>query len=294
MLELDVLTRRYGENVALDSLSFNVKRGEVVGFLGPNGAGKTTAMRAILGIVSPDSGEVRWDGKLADLSVRLSFGYMPEERGLYPTMKIIEQLIFLGQLHGMDKSETETAARHWLEIVGLETRGNDRLDSLSMGNQQRIQLVASLIHKPQLLVLDEPFSGLDPTGISTLSEILKERGREGAAVVFSSHQLNLVESLCERVVIIDHGRKVVEGTVDELTQSRDILSVRVDDDLSGNWSNELSGVTVEAVNQGTVRLRLLNASATEVLDAARTHGAVSYFAFDGKRLSEVFHEAVKR
>ncbi len=293
MLELDRLSRTYGSTVALDELSFTVAPGEVVGFLGPNGAGKTTAMRAVLGIVHPDSGDLRWQGKPLDLETRLRFGYMPEERGLYPTMKILEQLTFLGKLHGMRASDASTSALHWLGVLGVGDRGNMRVDSLSMGNQQRVQLAAALVHSPELLVLDEPFSGLDPTGIEALSAVLKQRAAEGTAVVFSSHQLDLVENLCERVVIVNKGRRVTEGFVEELTVSNDVLSVSVEGDPEGNWAAGLSGVEQQGVERGAVRLRLLDGtSSRNVLDAAQHGGTVRHFSYERKRLSEVFREAV--
>jgi ABC-2 type transport system ATP-binding protein len=293
VLEIESLSRRYGEKVALDGLTFNVAPGEVVGFLGPNGAGKTTAMRAALGIVQPDSGSIRWDGKPVDLDARLRFGYIPEERGLYPTMSLDEQLSFLGQLHGMSKKHAGSAALHWLTALGLGDRMNDRLDSLSMGNQQRVQLAAALVHQPEVLVLDEPFSGLDPTGIEALSNVLKQRADDGVAVVFSSHQLDLVEGLCERVVIIDKGRDVLQGAVDELTVAGDVLRVRVHS-ADSSWTQGILGAEVIAVDGHDVTLRLIGATSDDVLDAARRAGTITYFGFERRRLSEVFREAVNR
>lgn len=293
MLELERLSRRYGNNVALDNLSFSVSPGDVVGFLGPNGAGKTTAMRAILGIVRPDSGRVRWNGQLVDLSARLRFGYIPEERGLYPTMKLHEQLAFLGRLHGMTKVVARQKAEHWLSALGLADRLNDRLDGLSLGNQQRVQLAAALLHDPEVLILDEPFSGLDPVGIGALSDVLTEQARNGVAVVFSSHQLDLVEGLCRRVVIIDKGRKVLEGEVDSLTTASHVLTVRVKDDNENLWASHAQDVEVLASDVHGVRLRLgVDASPSQILDLARAAGEVVHFSFERKRLSEVFREAV--
>lgn len=294
MLQLEALTRRYGTNVALDNLSFTVRPGDVVGFLGPNGAGKTTAMRAILGILRLDSGVVRWHGKVVDLSARLRFGYIPEERGLYPTMKLWEQLAFLGRLHGLSRNDAGERARHWLSVLGLAERVNDRLDALSLGNQQRVQLAAALLHEPELLVLDEPFSGLDPTGIQSLSDVLTEQAKNGVAVVFSSHQLDLVEGLCERVVIIDKGRKVLEGAVDELTTASRVLSVNVRNSGDNAWALALEGVEVMGVDSHGARLRLTESDSTaHILEAARSAGEVVHFSFEKKRLSEIFHDAVR-
>ncbi len=293
MLELNGVSRRYGNDIALDDLSFKVSGGEVVGFLGPNGAGKTTAMRAVLGIVSPDSGELKWNGKALSLAARLRFGYMPEERGLYSTMTIIDQLVYLGRLHGMSRDDARASSRHWLSVMGIGDRSEHRLDSLSLGNQQRVQMVAALLHSPELLVLDEPFSGLDPTGIEALAEVLTEQARQGVAVVFSSHQLDLVEGLCERVVIINKGKTVIAGSVEELTHSDTVLTVRVQQDPDGSWAKSLDGVTVAGVRNGDVRLHLTDGTSPDsVLDAARRCGSVRRFTFERKRLSEVFRDAV--
>lgn len=294
VLELDGLTRHYGPRVALDSLSLTVPAGSVVGFLGPNGAGKTTAMRVVLGIVAPDAGTLRWMDSPVDDAARLRFGYMPEERGLYPTMKVLDQLIFLGRLHGMTRSDAHGASVSWLERLGIGDRADDRLDSLSMGNQQRVQMVAALVHEPDLLVLDEPFSGLDPTATETLGAVLVERARAGAAVMFSSHQLDLVEHLCERVVIIDKGRTVVEGKTADLTTSADVVAVEVEgDDGTNGWTADLGDQFVSTMENGRVRVQVgPGRSADAVLDAARRAGSVRHFGFERRRLSEVFREAV--
>ncbi|MBJ7600558.1 ATP-binding cassette domain-containing protein, partial [Candidatus Nephthysia bennettiae] len=190
MLELVALERRYGEVVALDKLTFTVPPGQVFGFLGANGAGKTTAMRAVFGLVALDGGQVRWCGAPIGERERQDFGYMPEERGLYPGMAVLDQLVFLGRLQGLDAETAREAGMHWTERLGLSGRRADKVESLSLGNQQRAQLAAALVHSPELLVLDEPFSGLDPVAVDTMSEILAERASAGATVVFSSHQLD--------------------------------------------------------------------------------------------------------
>jgi ABC-2 type transport system ATP-binding protein len=195
-------------------VSFAVEPGQMFGFVGPNGAGKTTAMRIVMGVLAPDRGEVRWNGAPLDHRVRTRFGYMPEERGLYPKMRVRTQLAYLASLHGA--AEPEAAADRWIGRLGLTERGGDRVEQLSLGNQQRVQLAAALVHEPELLVLDEPFSGLDPIGVDVLSGVLAEYAATGVPVVFSSHQLELVERLCEAVAIIKDGRLVASGTVDEL------------------------------------------------------------------------------
>ena len=219
-LEFEGLRRTYGTVLALDDLSFVVPAGQVVGFLGPNGAGKTTTMRAIFGLTDLDAGSVRWNGTPVGAAQRRRFGYMPEERGLYPSMLVGEEIEYLGRLHGMEKSSAATATKQWLERLDVADRATAKVETLSHGNQQRVQLAAALLHDPEVLVLDEPFAGLDPTGIDAMAEVLVEQAHSGRCVLFSSHQLDLVEDLCESVVIIDHGRLVARGTVDELATQR--------------------------------------------------------------------------
>lgn len=216
LLELEELRRTYGSVVALDDLSFSVPSGQVVGFLGPNGAGKTTTMRAIFGLTDLDSGVVRWDGTPVGRPQWKRFGYMPEERGLYPGMLVGDQVEYLGRLHGMSASDAASATKKWLEQLNIADRATSKVEALSHGNQQRVQLAAALVHDPDLLVLDEPLAGLDPTGIDAIGRVLVDQARAGCCVLFSSHQLDLVEDLCEQVIIIDHGRLVVTGTVDDL------------------------------------------------------------------------------
>ncbi len=295
LLEVRGLRRRFANLIALDDLSFSVRAGEVVGFLGPNGAGKTTTMRAIFGLTDLDAGEVRWNGASVSAGDRRRFGYMPEERGLYPGMRIGDQLVYIGRLHGMSMDDARRAAASWLERLGLADRVNDKVESLSHGNQQRVQLTAALLHEPELLILDEPLAGLDPTGIDDIGAILVERARAGCCVLFSSHQLDQVEDLCETVIIIDHGRLLETGRVDDLaTGGARRLVVRVEGDRDGAWSTGLEGVTVSQVAGGEVRLILDEGVDTDdVLEVARRTGRVTEFVMQRRRLSEVFREALR-
>jgi ABC-2 type transport system ATP-binding protein len=297
MLELDDLHRRFADVIALDGMSFTVEAGRVVGFLGPNGAGKTTAMRAVLGVTALDSGSIRFAGATVDAEARRHFGYMPEERGLYPGMRVLEQLEYLGRLHGMEAGDARRSAQEQCERLGLGERIESKVEELSLGNQQRVQLAAALVHDPELLVLDEPFSGLDPVGIDDLSAVLADHAHNGATVLFSSHQLDLVEHLCEAVAIVDHGRLVASGTVEELTRGgTPRLAVRVADDPEGRWTARLPpGARPEAIEHGTVTVALDDGVEPDaVLDAARAAGSVEHFAFERRRLSEVFRAAVRR
>jgi ABC-2 type transport system ATP-binding protein len=295
-LELDGLRRRYGSVTALDGLTFSVPAGQVFGFLGPNGAGKTTTMRAIFGVASLDAGEIRWRGKPVDEEARRSFGYMPEERGLYPSMRLLDQVEYFARLHDMSEPAARQAARYWLGRLGLGDREDARIDALSHGNQQRAQLAVALVHDPELLVLDEPFAGLDPGGVDDMSGILAERAAAGVTVLFSSHQLDLVEDLCEAVAIIHHGRLVVSGLVADLERGdRPRLAVRVADDPHGAWARVLTPDLgeIESVRAGgTVLISLTKgADSQRILDLARAAGPVEHFSFEARRLSEVFREA---
>jgi ABC-2 type transport system ATP-binding protein len=294
VLELCGLTRRFGALTALDDLSFGVPSGQVVGFLGPNGAGKTTTMRAIFGLIDLDAGAVRWNGAPVGPVQRRRFGYMPEERGLYPGMLVGEQLEYMGRLHGMTERGAANATRTWLERLRIADRAASKVESLSHGNQQRVQLAAALVHAPELLVLDEPLAGLDPAGIDAIGEVLVQQAWAGCCVLLSSHQLDLVEDLCDSVTIIDHGRLVVSGSVNELAGGGPrSLVVRVVGDRDGAWARRLPGVTVSELDRGAVRLVLEESVDSQaVLAAAMAAGRVTEFAFSRRRLSEVFRQAM--
>jgi ABC-2 type transport system ATP-binding protein len=293
-LELIGLSRRFGPVVALDGLTFGVPPGQVFGFLGPNGAGKTTTMRAIFGVVALEAGQVRWRGEPVTEADRHRFGYMPEERGLYPGMQILDQLEYLGRLHDMTTAAAREAARNWIKRLGLAGRESAKLEALSHGNQQRVQLAAALMHDPDLLVLDEPFAGLDPGGVDDMTEILAEQAGAGVTVLFSSHQLDLVEHICQSVAIIHRGRVVTQGAVADLERGdRPRLAVRVATDPAGDWARRLDPAvaTMERVDAGTVLLALAaGADSQRVLDAARAAGPVEHFTFATRRLSEVFRD----
>jgi ABC-2 type transport system ATP-binding protein len=294
-LEFVGLCRRYGEVLALDDLSFSVPVGQVFGFLGPNGAGKTTAMRAVFGLVELDAGSVRWQDAAIGIAERRSFGYMPEERGLYPGMQIRRQLEYLCELHGKSAADARRATACWLERLGIAERGLDKLESLSLGNQQRVQLAAALLHEPELLILDEPFAGLDPVGIDEVTAILAEQARDGRGVLFSSHQLDLVEHICESVAIIDRGRLVAGGRLDELERrGQRRLVVKVEGDRDGAWARGLPGVTISRTEAGESRLVLEDSVDSQaLLQQAMAAGPVLRFDFERRRLSEVFREAVR-
>ena len=295
MLEISDLSKRYGPVVALDGATLAVRPGRLVGFLGPNGAGKTTTMRCIFGLARPDRGSITWQGAPIDRAHRLRFGYMPEQRGLYPRMKVADQLSYFAQQHGMPSGAAKAATSRWLDALGLADRSGARLEALSHGNQLRVQLGAALVHDPELLVLDEPFSGLDPLGIATMTAILRERAGAGVGVVFSSHQLDLVEDVCEDVVIINRGRIVAAGGIDELRSASDRRHLEVE--VTGNGNAWLAGRTdLTVMERAGDFARLLVPADLDlgaVLAAASAAGPVARFSFQPPTLSELFMEVVQ-
>ena len=296
MLELSQLSKRYGEVQALDECSFRVERGRMLGFLGPNGAGKTTAMRSVFNLVRLDEGSVSWRGKPVGQSQRLRFGYMPEQRGLYPKMKVGRQLTYLGRIHGMTTAEAEAAVERWLEELGLSDRAKDPLEKLSHGNQQRIQLAAALMHDPELLVLDEPFSGLDPFGVETMANVLRARAAAGAAVVFSSHQIDTVEDLCQDVAIINRGRIVMSGEVRRLKEDSPHWVIELE--MGTRGIEGISGLeAVVSVDFDGYRHRIVvrkGGDLSDLVSRLDLGGDVRHFTFSAPSLSELFREAVTR
>jgi ABC-2 type transport system ATP-binding protein len=292
-LVVSALAKRYGDIVALDDLSLNVESGELFGFVGSNGAGKTTTMRIVMGLVAADRGQVLWRGQPLGLTERRRIGYMPEERGLYPKMRIAEQLAYLARLHGMGASEARAAAQRWLDRLGLGSRGRDELQALSHGNQQRAQLAAALVFAPDLLILDEPFAGLDPIATDVMTTVLREQADRGVPVVFSSHQLELVEAICDRVGIVASGHLVAQGTVAELgAQAPRRLWVDAPQAPPG-WASGLAGTTVVR-SQGTRLLLELDPATDDqhVLRAALATGAVRAFEPVRPSLADVFRDVV--
>ena len=291
VLAIEGLAKRFGAATALDRVTFQVRPGEVFGFVGGNGAGKTTTMRIVLGVIDSDAGTVSWQGSPVDAAVRRRIGYLPEERGLYPKMRVTEHLVYLARLHGMSRSAAAAAATRWTDRVGLGGRRGDEVQKLSLGNQQRVQLCAALVHDPDVLVLDEPFSGLDPAAVDTMSEVLRERAAAGIPVIFSSHQLELVERLCDRVGIISAGRMVAVGTVDEL---REGSAERYD--VTGppaGWADGLPGVRVLGTDGARTRVELSPGTGDQkLLAAALAAGPVHAFGPYRPPLTELYRDAV--
>jgi ABC-2 type transport system ATP-binding protein len=291
MLELVDLRKRFGDVVALDGAGFTVEHGRILGFLGPNGAGKTTAMRVVFGLVNADSGSVKWDGDAVDATDRLRFGYMPEERGLYPKMQVREQLVHFSRLSGLSKAEAGRAVDHWLGTLGLSDRGNSKLEDLSHGNQQRVQLAAALAPDPELLILDEPFAGLDPIGVESLAGTLRGLASSGVTIVFSSHQLDLVEDVCQDVAIINEGRVVLSGTLDDIKNNSTKRRLTIDVD-GEPWVPKAAGTTVIDGHGRSHSIVDGDAPIADLLAEAHAAGTVSRFMFEPPRLTDLFREAV--
>ncbi|GAA2165447.1 MULTISPECIES: ABC transporter ATP-binding protein [Glycomyces] len=289
MLEIKDLHKRFGDTVALDGVSLTAAPGEVVGFVGANGAGKTTTMRIAMGVLAADSGRIVYDGAPLDVAARRRFGYMPSERGLYPKMKTAEQIAYFGELHGMSRAEARRSAAALLEQLNLTERAGDFVQDLSLGNQQRVQLAVSLVHDPEALILDEPFSGLDPIAVDVMGTALKDRAADGAPVIFSSHQLDLIERLCDSVVIIGNGKIIAAGSVEEL-KAKEVKQLRV----CVQTAQDLTGAFPGTVTRDGDDYLVEDADDQEVLRIAAAAGRVTHFAYDQPTIAEIFREAVTR
>ena len=285
------LRHRFGERVALDGVDLTVQPGVLTGLLGPNGAGKTTLMRVMLGVIEADAGEVLVDGRRVGFADRQRWGYMPQERGLYPKMPAGEQLAYMARVHGVGKAEAHERARRLLDELGLGDRWGDRTDKLSGGMQQRVQLGTALVHEPDVVILDEPFAGLDPVAVEELATTLRARVAAGVTVVLSSHQLDLVQDLCTEIVMIDHGRQVLAGSVAELRSSsgRRQLRLGLPHGVPRDWLAPFPEVTVASDDADALRLTLpTGVDPLAVLDAARAAGPVTDFGLDLPTLSQLF------
>ncbi|HET6561423.1 MAG TPA: ATP-binding cassette domain-containing protein [Marmoricola sp.] len=293
MLSVHDLTRCFGSATALDHVSFDVRPGRITGFVGGNGAGKTTTMRIMVGVLAATAGDVRWDGSPLTAEWRRSFGYMPEERGLYPKMRVLDQLVFFGRIHGMTSSAAARRATGLLDRLGLTERRDDVLETLSLGNQQRVQIAAALVHHPSALVLDEPFSGLDPLAVDAMVELLRDEITPEMPVLFSSHQLELVERLSDDLVILSSGRVVVSGAVEALRRrERDRFRVRLAPGADTGVFHRIDE-TPELAADGSAVVSLGEASPEDVLARLVREAPVAEFARESRPLAEIYREAVR-
>ena len=299
-LEIDHVTKRFGSTTALDGLTFEVGRGEVFGFLGANGAGKTTTMRICLGIVVADDGAIRWDGRPVGEVPRRTWGYLPEERGLYPRMNVLDQLVYFGSLYGMTPDRARRDALAWLDRFRIPEYASRRAEELSKGNQQKVQFIAAVLHDPEVLLMDEPFTGLDPVNLILLREAFAELRDRGRTVIFSTHQMETAEAMCESVAIVDHGRLVAGGRVRDLKRASGRRTLRIavgsGDAATPGWLGSLPGVGAIRPNATGVELELLpSADPAAILAAVLAEGeSVSRFEVVEPSLEALFIEYVGR
>jgi ABC-2 type transport system ATP-binding protein len=291
MLRVEGLRKRFGSLQALDDVNLEVGPGQLVGFLGPNGSGKTTTMRAVMGLITVDGGSITWNGVPVGPVARRRFGYMPAERGVYPKMTVRDQIVFFARLAGLPREQARRNADRWMERVDIAGRADDEVINLSTGNQQRVQLAVALVHEPEVLLLDEPFSGLDPTAVETMKAVLLEEVERGAAVLFSSHQLDLVSDVSRRVIVVDQGRIVLQGDVQQLREASPVRYVSVVFAAPAPWQPEQAEVIERVGRRVTVRVGS-DARASDLLADAERAGPVAEFSFAPPDLSEVFLRSV--
>ncbi len=295
-LLLEHLNKSFAAVHAVQDLSLEVKEGAIFGFLGQNGAGKSTTMRMILDIIRPDSGTITWNGQPVNKVPRRAWGYLPEERGLYPKMAVEDQLLFLAQLQGVKKAEVQRELNEWLERFQITENRKKKVEELSKGNQQKIQFLASVLHDPTILIMDEPFSGLDPVNVNLLKEAFLEMHRRGKTIIFSTHQMETVEELCQDIAIIKRGQLVRYGNLRQIKHAtgRTIVRLALADDPTIGWLDNMPGVSVTKRREDYIEMNL-TASATpdDILKTAIQRGGhVLLFEIAEPSLNDIFIEAV--
>lgn len=292
MLEVSNLRKSFGETVAVDGLSFTIEPGEIMGLIGQNGAGKTTTFRLILNLLVANAGQTLWNGESIGEGLLDNIGYLPEERGLDEKLTVEQQLLYLGQLNGMTKREVTESIDAWMERFQVKGDRKDKISSLSKGNQQKVQLIATLMHEPDLIILDEPFSGLDPVNAELLEDGIRHAAKRGASIIFSSHNMANVESLCQSVVMLKNGRQVLGGTIDEVKSLFDRLKIYLEAPIATAELEAISGV--QSVEQLDARHRLIHieqeAVGRDVFEAAHQSGTVYQFSQQAPTLEEIFKE----
>src|SRR5947207_5462217 len=297
-LVVDRLTKRFAAVLALDELSFDVPRGQVFGFLGANGAGKTTTMRIALGVLRPDAGTVTWDGVLSEDLPRTTWGYLPEERVLYPRMTILDQLVYFAGLYGVPRDRAAREVREWLARFRVPEFANRRAEELSKGNQQKVQFLAAILHDPDVLLMDEPFTGLDPVNVALLREAFLELRDRGKTIVFSTHQMEMAEAMCESVAIVDRGRVVAGGTLRDVKRStgRRTVVLGIDGDHRFEWLSAVPGtrVTRRGMDRSVIELDA-GVEPGAILAAALARDLrVTHFELADASLEQVFIDHVGR
>lgn len=295
-LVLEHIDKSFDQFRAIQDLSMEVKEGTIFGFLGANGAGKTTTMRMILDILRPDRGSITWNGQDVRTVTRRNWGYLPEERGLYPKMRVDEQLLFLARLNGLAKQAAERELDDWLERFQITSYRKKKVDELSKGNQQKVQFLATILHDPLILIMDEPFSGLDPVNANVLREAFFEMHRRGKTIIFSTHQLEQAEEMCQDILIINKGQAVVQGSVREVKRQhgRNVVRLKLDNDAEANWLDSLAGVQVTKRRQDYIEMQIqADLNPNLIVEAALQHGGIiSRFELAEPSLTDIFIERV--
>ncbi|MGD6817782.1 ABC transporter ATP-binding protein [Metabacillus sp. 113a] len=292
-LVLNDVTKNFGAHTAVNQLDISIPEKEIFGFLGANGAGKTTTFRMVLGLLNPSAGEISWQGKPVNYKVTNQIGYLPEERGLYPKMKVKDQLVYLAKLKGMNKSESEKELVRWLDRFKVPEYLNKKVEELSKGNQQKIQFITAVLHRPKLLILDEPFSGLDPVNVEMLKEAVEELRQQGTSIVFSSHRMEHVEELCNHLCIMHKGKPVVHGGLKEIKRSFGKKNVIIHADFDLSYLSELPGVVkAKKISEG-IRLQVTGEEVSQdILSAIQNKGFIRRFELEEPSLNDIFIEKV--
>ena len=295
-LVVEHISKSFAQFQAIKDLSMEVKEGSLFGFLGANGAGKTTTMRMILDIIRPDIGHITWNGKDVREVPRQKWGYLPEERGLYPKMVVEDQVLFLARLNGLSKQAAKRELDEWLERFHINANREKRVEELSKGNQQKVQFLATIVHDPDILVMDEPFSGLDPVNANVLKEAFLEMHRRGKTIIFSTHQLEQVEEMCEDIIIINKGQTIIQGSVNEVKHQhgRNVARLKLDNDPEARWLDTLEGIQVTKRRQDYIEMQIqANLNPNLIVEAALQHGAtISRFELTEPSLTDIFIEHV--
>ena len=279
MLKITNLRKEYDTVVAVDGVSMEVKRGELFGLLGPNGAGKTTTIRTVLNIIQPDSGEITFNGKPFTKEMWNIIGYLPEERGLYRKSKIINTILYFAALKGISAKQAKPLAFYWLERFGLKNEGHRKIEELSKGNQQKVQLILSILHRPELLILDEPFTGLDPVNQILLKDILLELRQQNTAIIFSTHQMEQVEKMCDNICLINKGKPVLSGELYEIKKRYGTNSIHLEYEGDGEFLKKFDFVRRADVYQNYAELELTDISRSSEL-LASLNGKLSLRKFE--------------
>ncbi|MBU8880027.1 ABC transporter ATP-binding protein [Bacillus sp. FJAT-29790] len=292
-LQLEHVTKRFGKFTAVDNFSISIPEKEMFGFLGANGAGKTTTFRMILGLIDPSEGKVTWDGKPIDYSTSPLIGYLPEERGLYPKLKVKDQIVYLARLRGMQKQDILKELTYWLNRFKVPEYADKKVEELSKGNQQKIQFITAVIHKPKLLILDEPFSGLDPLNVEQLKDAVLDLKESGTTIVFSSHRMEHVEEMCENLCIMHKGKPVVQGKLKEIKRAFGKKNLVIHADFNLEFLKNYPGVTKARLTTEGIQLQIEGENVAEaILKDLVGNGFIRKFVLEEPSLNDIFIEKV--